>query len=742
MHENRQRADLKRGKHSRSAREAEILKTKLAMTATRLPFHQRIVGRIALMGILPAAVLLVVLELVSIQRDFAGAVSDTEFRLQSVSAELVASLGRQNDVACELVETMAAQQANGWDPQLGHRERMMELMAALLEANPWCIGTYFDLGANADGLDAHYLEHPMSGAQPAGSGRFVPYVFRDWKNGDKPTFKSSIDMEESLYFGGLEVLWATSKQRKARITEPYVYDGQAMIETVAAIVVDGSFVGIAGADRSLRNIAALMRTLSERHGVDAFLISSGSTIKGFERPRAFIAATIDPKGAAEDAVDGMLRTAPIDSTRYGIFFRSLLASADHANASAADTATITTADDPVSGERCMWATQRLPLPDGTSWDLILRETETDALAGANGRLTTQVLVGSAGVIALATLLLIPAALMGKRLGIASRSAATMARGDLSDAAPVCAGADEASQLVRALGAMHQGMEELVTKVKQATININSTATELTATARQQERNSHGLSASTTQVASAAKQIAATSAELGETMERVAESAARAADIARSGRNGLDGMGETIRGLDEATSGIAARLSAISEKAATINGVVVTITKVADQTNLLSVNAAIEAEKAGEHGVGFLVVAREIRRLADQTAAATLDIEQTVRQMQSAVSTGVMEMDRFAEQVRRGVRDVGTIGGQLGQIIEQVDAGSAQFADVNRGMKSQSEGARQISDAMGQLTTTTRETMVAAEESSRASDRLLAAMGELKTAVEAFKLRRS
>jgi methyl-accepting chemotaxis protein WspA len=102
----------------------------------------------------------------------------------------------------------------------------------------------------------------------------------------------------------------------------------------------------------------------------------------------------------------------------------------------------------------------------------------------------------------------------------------------------------------------------------------------------------------------------------------------------------------------------------------------------------------------------------------------------------------MEMDRFAEQVRRGVRDVGTIGGQLGQIIEQVDEGSAQFADVNRGMKSQSEGARQISDAMGQLTTTTRETMIAAEESSRAADRLLAAMAELKTAVEAFKIRRT
>ena len=82
------------------------------------------------------------------------------------------------------------------------------------------------------------------------------------------------------------------------------------------------------------------------------------------------------------------------------------------------------------------------------------------------------------------------------------------------------------------------------------------------------------------------------------------------------------MGLTMQQLAAATGNVAERLAAINEKASSINAIVDTITKVADQTNLLSVNAAIEAEKAGESGRGFLVVAREIRRLADQTAAAT------------------------------------------------------------------------------------------------------------------------
>src|SRR4030095_7834329 len=97
------------------------------------------------------------------------------------------------------------------------------------------------------------------------------------------------------------------------------------------------------------------------------------------------------------------------------------------------------------------------------------------------------------------------------------------------------------------------------------------------------------------------------------------------------------MSATMERLAKSTGSISTKLGVIREKASDINGVVTTITKVADQTNLLSVNAAIEAEKAGEYGLGFLVVAREIRRLADQSAVATLDIEQMVRQMQAAVS---------------------------------------------------------------------------------------------------------
>ena len=178
------------------------------------------------------------------------------------------------------------------------------------------------------------------------------------------------------------------------------------------------------------------------------------------------------------------------------------------------------------------------------------------------------------------------------------------------------------------------------------------------------------------------------------------------------------METNMRGLDQATGSIGEKLAVINEKATNITGIVTTITKVADQTNLLSVNAAIEAEKAGEYGVGFLVVAREIRRLADQTANATLDIEQMVQQMQSAVSAGVMEMDRFTDQVRRAVKDVGLISQQMAQIIERVNTNTASFERVNESMQSQSQGADQMSEAMGQLTTSARQTTESLKEYSQ------------------------
>jgi methyl-accepting chemotaxis protein WspA len=212
-----------------------------------------------------------------------------------------------------------------------------------------------------------------------------------------------------------------------------------------------------------------------------------------------------------------------------------------------------------------------------------------------------------------------------------------------------------------------------------------------------------------------------------------------AQVAGASQGSLTTMEETMRRISDAAGSVNSKLGILNDRAGNITQVVTTITKVADQTNLLSLNAAIEAEKAGEYGRGFAVVATEIRRLADQTAVATFDIEQIVKEMQGAVSAGVMSMDKFSEEVRRGVADVQQISTQLVQIIQQVQALTPRFDSVTEGMQSQSIGAQQISEALLQLTDSARQTVESLRLSNQTIDQLRDAAAGMQNSISRFKL---
>jgi endopeptidase Clp ATP-binding regulatory subunit ClpX len=213
----------------------------------------------------------------------------------------------------------------------------------------------------------------------------------------------------------------------------------------------------------------------------------------------------------------------------------------------------------------------------------------------------------------------------------------------------------------------------------------------------------------------------------------------AAHVADAGRESLAEVGTSMTNLEGSTASIAGRLATIRQRAEDINMVITTITKVADQTNLLSINAAIEAEKAGEYGQGFIVVAREIRRLADQTAVATLDIERLVEQMQGAVNAGVEEMATFAEEVRIGVERVTGISGQFADVIDKVHGLSGRFETVKEGMQAQAAGAQQITDALVTLADGSRTAGEALREFKDASQHMVRAVEGMTDTVSRFRL---
>jgi methyl-accepting chemotaxis protein WspA len=223
------------------------------------------------------------------------------------------------------------------------------------------------------------------------------------------------------------------------------------------------------------------------------------------------------------------------------------------------------------------------------------------------------------------------------------------------------------------------------------------------------------------------------------MEYVASVSQETARVASTGQEELHRMKAAMQQMEEASKSISGRLGIINEKAENITTVVTTITRVADQTNLLSLNAAIEAEKAGEYGQGFTVVAREIRRLADQIGMATLDIAQMVKEMQSAVVAGVMEMDKFIAQVHHHTEDVGKMSVQLSRIIEQVQTLTPNFERVNESMIHQSDSAEHIREAMLQLSEEMQEMKDALHETYSVINQLNEAARNLQDEVARFKI---
>jgi methyl-accepting chemotaxis protein WspA len=299
--------------------------------------------------------------------------------------------------------------------------------------------------------------------------------------------------------------------------------------------------------------------------------------------------------------------------------------------------------------------------------------------------------------------------------------------------------DEFGTLEDGFNRMSEELTSLVAQAQKSSLQVTTSVAEIAATSREQEATAIETAATTTEIGATSREIFATSRDLLRTMNEVSTVAEQSATLADASQSGLTRMEETMRSVMEAAGSVNAKLAILNEKAVNINQVVATIAKVADQTNLLSLNAAIEAEKAGEYGRGFAVVATEIRRLADQTAVATYDIEQTVKEIQSAVSAGVMGMDKFSEEVRRGMRDVQQVGGQLSQIITEVQTLAPRFQQVNDGMQTQATSAEQITQALSQLSEAAQQTAESLRQSSQAIDDLTLVANQLRTAVSRFKI---
>ncbi|MFM7249544.1 MAG: methyl-accepting chemotaxis protein [Planctomycetaceae bacterium] len=405
---------------------------------------------------------------------------------------------------------------------------------------------------------------------------------------------------------------------------------------------------------------------------------------------------------------------------------------------------------------CITGGRTLGRPEGTTYRAVAPVRRTDGVASGAVLVTLasrsdRWLPMWQGLSALAAALLagIPAAIaaawLGQRFAAPVVATATaldaLAAGDLGADLP--AGGDgEAGRLGAAAAGMAETLRDSLRRVQDSAARLSSEETEVSTALSRQERAVRGFSGAVADVSGAVNLIAANADHLLGATATVTVAAREATRVAVDGRAGLDSMSASMRELEEAMTAFTRKLATIRQRAGGITTVVTTIAKVAEQTNLLSVNATIEAEKAGEAGRGFRIVAQEIRRLADQTALATKDIERMVRDMQSAVSSGTMEMDRFRAEVSERITRVTQVGEQLARIVAPVESVTRSLEQLHDGMETQSAGARQVRESMERLRGEAGLSATTTESFARSIDGLRHAIVDLNDEAARFRVERT
>jgi methyl-accepting chemotaxis protein WspA len=376
------------------------------------------------------------------------------------------------------------------------------------------------------------------------------------------------------------------------------------------------------------------------------------------------------------------------------------------------------------------------------WGLVVRQNTDEAFAPIYRQRNIVLIFGGIVTIFVIMVALLVASSLTKPIRNLTRVAIRISDGDLSGGITTARNGSSRSEvdiLYRGFSKMKSGLLNLVAGMQRSTVDVRSSSTQISAATRQLETAVTQQAASTNEVVATAKEIFATSKELAASMADLNTVAGETASNAESGRAGLAEMEAVIDGLVKAEETIAARLETVRERASNISTIITTIGKIADRTNLLSLNAAIEAEKAGESGSGFAVVATEIRRLSDQTGNATLEIEEMIREMQTAVLSGVSGMENYSRQLHDGVGTIQQLSHQFGRIMEMIQDLTPRFETASDAMQAQSVGAEQISESMVYLGEAAQQTAESVRDLNRITNQLNHAAQTLRDEVSRFKV---
>jgi methyl-accepting chemotaxis protein len=294
--------------------------------------------------------------------------------------------------------------------------------------------------------------------------------------------------------------------------------------------------------------------------------------------------------------------------------------------------------------------------------------------------------------------------------------------------------------------LSQGVQHMAYELRCLIDSINSSAMEVAAAAEQVRSSAERIATGTEEVVAQVSTVATSGEEMSATSENIAlncqlaaEGAQRASESAHNGedvvKHTMNVMGEIALKVQET----AKTVESLGERSDQIGEIIGTIEDIADQTNLLALNAAIEAARAGEQGRGFAVVADEVRALAERTTSATREIGEMIKTIQRETKGAVSAMEEGVRQVEEGTMEAARSGEALRDILQQVNAVSMQVSQIATAAEEQTATTGEISSNMHQINEAVQHTSQGSHESAVAAAQLNGNAESLKRLVQRFKL---
>lgn len=330
-------------------------------------------------------------------------------------------------------------------------------------------------------------------------------------------------------------------------------------------------------------------------------------------------------------------------------------------------------------------------------------------------------------------------IIARPLVVVSALAGRVATGDLAIALPADGRRDEVGVLAASFRGMVESLRGVNSEIRDGVGVLGSSASEILASTTQVASGAAETAAAVGQTTTTLEEVKQTAQVSNQKAQYVSDAAQRVAQVSQAGRKAVEDAAAGMHKIREQMESVAGSILRLSEQSQSIGEIIATVNDLAEQSNLLAVNAAIEAAKAGEHGRGFGVVAQEVKSLAEQSKQATAQVRAILGDIQKATSGAVMATEQGSKAVAAGLEQSAKAGEAIRLLADSVMEAAQASTQIAASSQQQLLGMDQVALAMENIRQATTQNVASTRQVERAAQDLHELGQRLKQSVERYKV---